>query len=426
MATIEAVHSCGHGVIAGSVVAAALALADHRDQLAGKARRLRPARPTRSTPPAPSQRGGGKAHLGRDRPVERDGRRALLAPRVHRHRLARVPLDAPRARPPLRRARSLTGELEPPLRAAQAILAANALDVMVENVTLDGDVEDGTSLALQADLLRLRRHRGRARGPLQDSARDRPRRHLDVGRHLPRRPEQPGSHQRGQRGLRGGRPRLRAEPAAAAVRDRLRQHLPARPGGPDRRRPQRRLVVPHRRGRPAVRVGGRRRRRDDDRTRARAQRGSAHRARKLGPRTGHQRGHNLPGRTGSGPHVPGTCPPAGLVLRPVAPPPPALASRSVPKCPFSIRSTSTPPRSRASRRPSQPSAWPDATVREQPPLTPCAASTSTSKPARWSPSWARRALASRPSCTCSPVSTARPPASSWSPARTSPSSARRR
>src|SRR6185312_11622570 len=33
---IEAVHSCGHGVIAGSVVAAALALADRRDQLAGK------------------------------------------------------------------------------------------------------------------------------------------------------------------------------------------------------------------------------------------------------------------------------------------------------------------------------------------------------------------------------------------------------
>ena len=29
-------HSCGHGAIAGSVVAAALALADHRDQLAGK------------------------------------------------------------------------------------------------------------------------------------------------------------------------------------------------------------------------------------------------------------------------------------------------------------------------------------------------------------------------------------------------------
>ena len=104
MATIEAVHSCGHGVIAGSVVAAALALADHRDQLAGKVVVFGlPGRrdPRRRHRPARRRQG----HLGRDRPLERDRRRALLAPRVHRHRLARVPLDAPRARAPLRGAR---------------------------------------------------------------------------------------------------------------------------------------------------------------------------------------------------------------------------------------------------------------------------------------------------------------------------------
>jgi metal-dependent amidase/aminoacylase/carboxypeptidase family protein len=51
------------------------------------------------------------------------------------------------------RERSLAGDPEPPLRAAQAVLAANALDVMVEHVELDGDVEDGTGLVLRADVL---------------------------------------------------------------------------------------------------------------------------------------------------------------------------------------------------------------------------------------------------------------------------------
>jgi metal-dependent amidase/aminoacylase/carboxypeptidase family protein len=49
--------------------------------------------------------------------------------------------------------RSLSGELEPPLLAAQRLIAANARDTMVEHLTLDGDVEDETSLALQADML---------------------------------------------------------------------------------------------------------------------------------------------------------------------------------------------------------------------------------------------------------------------------------
>jgi metal-dependent amidase/aminoacylase/carboxypeptidase family protein len=49
--------------------------------------------------------------------------------------------------------RSLTGDPEPPLRAAAAVLAANELDVMVERLELEGDVEEGTGLALRADVL---------------------------------------------------------------------------------------------------------------------------------------------------------------------------------------------------------------------------------------------------------------------------------
>jgi hypothetical protein len=49
--------------------------------------------------------------------------------------------------------RSLSGELEPALLAAQAIIGANDVDVMVEHLEVDGDVEDATSMTLQADLL---------------------------------------------------------------------------------------------------------------------------------------------------------------------------------------------------------------------------------------------------------------------------------
>ena len=149
--TIEPVHSCGHGVIAGSVVAAALALADHRTELAGKvvvfglpADEIHAAGTVR--------RGGGKA-ISAETGLWNEMDVALYS---HPEFIDTVSLASRwmrREHVHLFGARSLTGELEPPLRAAQAILAANALDVMVENVTLDGDVEDGTSLALQADLL---------------------------------------------------------------------------------------------------------------------------------------------------------------------------------------------------------------------------------------------------------------------------------
>ena len=196
-------------------------------------------------------------------------------------------------------ARSLTGELEPPLRAAQAILAANALDMMVENITLDGDVEDGTSLALQADLL-----------VFADTEAE-----LEAGCKTARATVPDGTWTSGvtYRGVRNN-PSVTAavaEAFAAAGRGfepnppplpfatdfgNISQRVPAALIGVG---PHRRLVVPHRRGRPAVRVGGRRRRRDDHRARARAQRGSAHRARKLDPHAGHH-GAQLPGTDGIG------------------------------------------------------------------------------------------------------------------------------
>jgi metal-dependent amidase/aminoacylase/carboxypeptidase family protein len=148
---IEAVHSCGHGVIAGSVVAATLALADHRDQLAGELVVFGlPADEIHAA--GTVQRGGGKA-LSAEAGLWDDMDVALYS---HPEFIDTVSLASRwmrRERVRLFGARSLTGELEPPLLAAQAILAANARDTMVENITLDGDVEDGTSLHLQADLL---------------------------------------------------------------------------------------------------------------------------------------------------------------------------------------------------------------------------------------------------------------------------------
>jgi metal-dependent amidase/aminoacylase/carboxypeptidase family protein len=50
-------------------------------------------------------------------------------------------------------ARSLAGDAEPPLQAAAAIIGANARDVMVEHLEVDGDVEEGTGLVCSADVL---------------------------------------------------------------------------------------------------------------------------------------------------------------------------------------------------------------------------------------------------------------------------------
>jgi metal-dependent amidase/aminoacylase/carboxypeptidase family protein len=149
--TIEPVHSCGHGPIAGGVTAAALAFADRRESLSGRLVVVGcPADEIHA--PAAADRGGGKA-LSVEAGLWDDVDAALythpefidtvsLASRWMQRLCLRVSGN-----------RSLGGDPEPPLVAAAAVLAANELDVMVERLDLDGDVEEGTGLALRADIL---------------------------------------------------------------------------------------------------------------------------------------------------------------------------------------------------------------------------------------------------------------------------------
>jgi metal-dependent amidase/aminoacylase/carboxypeptidase family protein len=148
---VEAVHSCGHGVISGSVVAAALALADHRDQLAGKLVIFGcPADEIHAA--GTVARGGGKA-LSVEAGLWDEMDVALYS---HPEFIDTVSLESRwmrRERVRLDGSRDLSGALEPPLLAVQTIIGANDLDVMVEHVEMDGDVEGDTSMTMQADLL---------------------------------------------------------------------------------------------------------------------------------------------------------------------------------------------------------------------------------------------------------------------------------
>ncbi len=148
---IEAVHSCGHGVIAGGVVTAALAIAENRRLLAGRLIVLGlPADEIHA--PGTVQRGGGKAiSAAQDLWAGVDA--ALYA---HPEFIDTVSLESRWMRREHLRVsgvRSLSGEPEPPLTAARAVLEANARDIMVEHITLDGDVEEATGLVLRAGVL---------------------------------------------------------------------------------------------------------------------------------------------------------------------------------------------------------------------------------------------------------------------------------
>jgi metal-dependent amidase/aminoacylase/carboxypeptidase family protein len=149
--TIEPVHSCGHGPIAGGVVAAALALADRRGSLAGRVVVIGcPADEIHA--PSVAERGGGKA-LSAEAGLWDDVDAALY---THPEFIDTVSLASrwmQRLRLLVSGNRSLSGDPEPPLEAAAAVIAANDLDVIVERVHLDGDVEEGTGLALRADVL---------------------------------------------------------------------------------------------------------------------------------------------------------------------------------------------------------------------------------------------------------------------------------
>lgn len=149
--SIEPVHSCGHGPIAGGVTAAALALADHQGSLPGRLVVVGcPADEIHA--PQGAARGGGKA-LSADAGLWDDVDAALYA---HPEFIDTVSLASrwmQRLSLLVSGTRSLSGDPEPPLQAAAAVLAANELDVMVERFQLDGDVEEGTGLVVRADVL---------------------------------------------------------------------------------------------------------------------------------------------------------------------------------------------------------------------------------------------------------------------------------
>lgn len=151
----EAVHSCGHGPIAGACVGAALALAGMRENLAGAVVVIGcPADEIHA--PGTIARGGGKA-LTAEAGLWDEVDAALYA---HPEYIDTVSLESRwmrRATATVAAERSLTSADQAPLRAATAALDV-ALgqvpdDLMLERLELEGDVEEGTGLVLQATFL---------------------------------------------------------------------------------------------------------------------------------------------------------------------------------------------------------------------------------------------------------------------------------
>ncbi len=161
--------------------------------------------------------------------------------------------------------RVLASADQPPHAAAAAALEvarAHVPDnVMLERLELDGDVEEATGLVTKATFLLFGDEeaggRGGADGRSDSACRTRPGR--SVASYEAVRPDE-----RVTAAVAGAFRALGRDfvvrPAAAPVRDGLREHLATMSGGADRRRPTGRLEVPHGRGRGGVRLGGRRRR----------------------------------------------------------------------------------------------------------------------------------------------------------------------
>jgi metal-dependent amidase/aminoacylase/carboxypeptidase family protein len=172
---MEPVHSCGHGPIAAGVTAAATALASLRGDLPGQVRVYGcPADEIHA--PGSALRGGGKL-VSAAAGVWDDVDAALYA---HPEFIDTVSLESRWMRREfvaVSGTRSLAGDPELPLRAAAALIGANAVDVMVEHLELDGDVEEGTGLACSARVLvfadtleELEERCGRLRAVLPDGA----------------------------------------------------------------------------------------------------------------------------------------------------------------------------------------------------------------------------------------------------------------
>lgn len=153
--TTEAVHSCGHGPIAGGVTGAALALSELREGLAGSVVVIGcPADEIHA--PGTIERGGGKA-ISAEAGLWDDVDAALYA---HPEFIDTVSLESRwmrRATATVAGTRSLATADQPQLHAAVAALEATRSlvpdDVMLERLELDGDVEADTGLVLRATFL---------------------------------------------------------------------------------------------------------------------------------------------------------------------------------------------------------------------------------------------------------------------------------
>jgi metal-dependent amidase/aminoacylase/carboxypeptidase family protein len=154
--SIRPTHSCGHGPIAGSVVAAAAALAELRADLAGSIVVIGcPSDEIHA--PGTVARAGGKL-LSLEAGLWNGVDAALYC---HPEFLDTVNVQSlwmRRDRLVVAGARSLRDDaVQEPLAALRALLAATETlpvgKLMLEHVTFDGDVEEGTGLHLEATVL---------------------------------------------------------------------------------------------------------------------------------------------------------------------------------------------------------------------------------------------------------------------------------
>ncbi|MFN8124289.1 MAG: M20/M25/M40 family metallo-hydrolase [Thermoleophilia bacterium] len=149
-------HCCGHGPIAGGVLAAASALAALGDRLPGRVVVVGcPADEIHA--PLTQERGGGKA-LTAAAGVWDDVDAALYAHPEFMDTVIRESLWMRRQRVRVAASRSLRADADqPPLDAFRTVAAIVAESdpgrVMLERVVLDGDVEEGTGLVLTATFL---------------------------------------------------------------------------------------------------------------------------------------------------------------------------------------------------------------------------------------------------------------------------------
>jgi len=154
--SVEAVHSCGHGLIAGAVVGAALALALLREQLAGELVVVGcPADEIHA--PGTIERGGGK-WLTAAGGVWDEYDSVLYAHPEFIDTVSQASMWMRRDTFAVAGTRSLRDDVaQPPVEAIGTLLHAAAdiprARLMIERLVLDGDVEEGTGLVLTGSLL---------------------------------------------------------------------------------------------------------------------------------------------------------------------------------------------------------------------------------------------------------------------------------